>query len=120
MRFLADESRDFAVVRALRSAGHDVLAVSEFQQRSVDRELMELASRENRISLTEDKDFGWLAFVAHQNNPGVVLIRFPSSVRSALGGSAVKLVSELGARLKGSFVVLHPGSVRISKAPPSG
>lgn len=41
MRFLADESCDFAVVRALRSEGHDVLAVSEMQQRSVDNELMD-------------------------------------------------------------------------------
>jgi hypothetical protein len=29
MRFMADESCDFAVVRALREAGHDVLYVSE-------------------------------------------------------------------------------------------
>jgi hypothetical protein len=43
MRFLADENCDFAVVRVLRQAGHDVLAVSEFQQRSVDQELMALA-----------------------------------------------------------------------------
>ena len=43
MRFLADESCDFAVVRALRADGHDVLAVSELQQRSVDKEVMELA-----------------------------------------------------------------------------
>jgi uncharacterized protein with PIN domain len=49
MRFLADENRDFAVVRALRLSGHDVSAVSEFQQRSVDRELMELAFNEGRI-----------------------------------------------------------------------
>jgi hypothetical protein len=27
MRFLVDESCDFSVVRALRSAGHDVIAV---------------------------------------------------------------------------------------------
>jgi hypothetical protein len=33
MRFLADECCDFAVVRALREHGHDVLAVSEFQDR---------------------------------------------------------------------------------------
>jgi len=46
------------VVRALRSAGHDVAAVSEFQQRSVDRKLMEMAYSEGRILLTEDKDFG--------------------------------------------------------------
>jgi hypothetical protein len=44
MRFLADESCDFAVVRALRSEGHDVLAVCEFHRRSVDRELMEEAA----------------------------------------------------------------------------
>jgi len=56
MRFLADENRDFAVVRALRSDGHDVPAVSEFQQRSVDRQLMEMAYNEGRILLTEDKD----------------------------------------------------------------
>jgi hypothetical protein len=29
MLFLADESCDFAVVRALRDGGHDVLAVAE-------------------------------------------------------------------------------------------
>ena len=36
LRFLADESCDFAVVRALRAEGFDVLAVSEYMQRSVD------------------------------------------------------------------------------------
>jgi hypothetical protein len=30
MRFLADESCDFRIVRALRAAGHDVTAVIEF------------------------------------------------------------------------------------------
>jgi hypothetical protein len=31
VRFLADESCDFAVVRALREAGHDVAAIAEEQ-----------------------------------------------------------------------------------------
>jgi predicted nuclease of predicted toxin-antitoxin system len=114
MRFLADENCDFAVVRALRSAGHDVLAVSEFQQRSVDQELMELAYRERRILITEDKDFGWLAYVAHVNNPGVLSIRFPARARGTLAASVIRLVEEWGSRLAGSFVVLRPGSVRIS------
>ena len=55
MRFLADESCDFAVVRALRADGHDVLAVSEMQRRSIDRELMELAKADDRILLIEAK-----------------------------------------------------------------
>ena len=58
MRFLADECCDFAVVRTLRACGHDVLAISEFQHRSVDKDLMERALSENRVLLTEDKDFG--------------------------------------------------------------
>jgi hypothetical protein len=33
MRFLADESCDFAVVRALRSADHDVVAIAEVSPR---------------------------------------------------------------------------------------
>jgi predicted nuclease of predicted toxin-antitoxin system len=114
VRFLADENCDFAIIRALRSAGHDVLAVSEFQQRSIDRQLMELAFRESRILLTEDKDFGWLAFVQHVNNPGVILVRFPAGARRGLAASVLRLVSEFGARLTGNFVVLRPGSVRIS------
>jgi len=63
MHFLADECCDFAAVRFLRADGHDVLAVSEVQHRSLDKELMELALTKNRILLTEDKDFGWLVFV---------------------------------------------------------
>jgi len=58
LRFLADESCDHAVVRALRGAGFDVLAVNEIMQRSDDRYLIALAAEEQRILLTEDKDFG--------------------------------------------------------------
>ena len=117
MRFLADESCDFAAVRALRGDGHDVLVVSEFQQRSVDEELMELALAERRILLTEDKDFGWLTFVQQMRSPGVILIRFPSTARSLLGEAILRLIREHGALLEGAFVVLRPGSARISARP---
>lgn len=59
MRFLADENCDLAVVRALRSAGHDVVAVAERSPRAEDPEVIHLALSEGRIVLTEDKDFGW-------------------------------------------------------------
>jgi predicted nuclease of predicted toxin-antitoxin system len=107
-------------VRALRSAGHDVLAVSEFQQRSIDGELMERAFDDGRILLTEDKDFGWLVFVGHVDNPGVILIRFPAHARSALASSITELASEFGSKLAGAFVVLRPGSVRISSVAETG
>ncbi|MBI4770700.1 MAG: DUF5615 family PIN-like protein [Chloroflexi bacterium] len=84
LRFLADESCDFAAVRALRAEGYDVLAVSEVTHRSDDRELMEQASREGRILLTEDKDSGWLVFASQVKSPGVILIRFPGNARERL------------------------------------
>ncbi len=114
MRFLADESCDFAVVRALRAEGHDVLAVSEFQQRSFDKDVMELALAENRILLTEDKDFGRLTFAAQVDSPGVILIRFPASARGTLAAAVRRLVAEQGSQLGTAFVVLRPGSTRIS------
>ena len=119
MRFLADECCDFAAVRALRAEGHDVLAVNEFQHRSVDKDLMELALAEDRILLTEDKDFGWLVFVGRVYSPGVILIRFPAFARGSLGKTVVDLVRDQASQLAGAFVVLRPGMARIGFGPRS-
>ena len=115
MRFLADESCDFAVVRSLRAEGHDVLAVSEFRQRSVDDEVLTLAMSEDRILLTEDKDFGWLTHATRASSPGVILIRYPASARASLPGAVRTLVRDHGASLEGAFVVVSPGLIRISR-----
>jgi predicted nuclease of predicted toxin-antitoxin system len=117
LRFLADESCDFAIVRALRAEGYDVLAVSEVTQRSDDRELIEQAHREKRILLTEDKDFGWLVFVSYAESAGVILVRFPGDARQTMVQMVQKLVHEQGERLVGVFVVVQPGYVRVSPKP---
>ena len=119
LRFLADESCDFAVVRALRAEGYDVLAVSEVMQRSDDRELIEQASRERRILLTEDKDFGWLVYVSHTDSAGVILIRFPGNARQTLVDAFMDLVHTQGQELLGAFVVVQPGHTRIRHGPSS-
>lgn len=113
MRFLADESCDFSVVRALRAAGHDVLAVAELISGSDDGVVMDLAFREDRILLTEDKDFGQLVYADSQESSGVILIRYPASARKTLPESVVTLVSGFAADLSRSFIVMSPGRVRI-------
>ena len=118
LRFLADEGCDFAVVRALRGAGYDVAAVSESRIRSDDSQVIERAYREERILLTEDKDFGWLVLVSHKDAIGVVLIRFPSNARLSLPGAMVRLAVEHNEELRGAFVVLQPNQVRFSRKPP--
>jgi predicted nuclease of predicted toxin-antitoxin system len=119
LRFLADESCDFAIVRALRAEGYDVLAVSEVMQRSDDRELIEQASRERRILLTEDKDFGWLVYVSYTDSAGVILIRFPGDARQTLVDVFMHLVHTQGQELSGAFVVVQPGHIRVRHHPGS-
>jgi hypothetical protein len=117
VRFLADENLDFAVVRALRGAGHDVRALAEETSRTIDSEVIALAWREQRILLTEDKDFGWLAFVGGSAAGGVILVRFPGGARQALAMAVMELVTSRGGDLVGSFTVLSPGQARITPGP---
>lgn len=75
MRFLADESCDFAVVRTLRQAGHDVLAIREVSPRAEDSVVADRAHREERVLLTEDKDFGQLVRASGSAPSGVIYLR---------------------------------------------
>lgn len=115
LRFLADECCDFSVVRALRAEGCDVFAIGEVMQHSVDRSLLELAVESDRILLTEDKDFGWLVYAGSASSAGVILIRYPGNARKQLADAVVRLVTTQGQQLRGNFVVLQPGQVRINR-----
>ena len=49
MRFLADESCDFVVVTALRTAGHDVSAIVEVNPGAEDEAVLALSRSESRV-----------------------------------------------------------------------
>jgi predicted nuclease of predicted toxin-antitoxin system len=117
LRFLADESCDFAVVQGLRQAGYDVAAIAEVAARSDDAAVIERAYRESRILLTEDKDFGGHVFVNRAASPGVILVRFPSQSRAALAQTVSHIMREHADDLPGGFVVIQPGQIRIAKKP---
>ena len=70
------------MVRALRAAGHDVKAVVETYRGANDEDVIALALSEQRVLLTEDKDFGQLVHAATGSKGGVVFIRFPCAWRS--------------------------------------
>ncbi len=115
LRFLADESCDFTVVKALRSSGFDVLAVSEEFPAASDIQVLKRAVVEKRIILSEDKDFGEWVFAHKEEVYGVILIRYPANLRSRLGEAVNVLVSEHELDLVQSFTVLEPGRARIRK-----
>lgn len=116
MRFLADESCDFAVIRALRAIGHDVEAVSESLPGSLDDVLIERAQEAGRIFVTEDKDFGELVFAHQRRTGGVIFIRFPASARGTLADTIVSLVQKKAGELIGSFTVVKPNRVKMIRS----
>ncbi len=115
IKFLADESCDFLVVRTLRSAEYDVLSVAESFPSVSDQQVLRHAAREKRILLTEDKDFGEWVFAHGEDVSGVILIRFPANARRQLGEEIKVLVDIHGLQLMRNFVVLEPGRARIRK-----
>ena len=118
MRFLVDESCDFAVFRALKAAKHDVVAVSESFSGAEDEAIIGLAVREERILITEDKDFGRLVYPRLRESSGVILIRYPANARRAMPQTILNLISEKQDRLARSLVVVSPGLIRITQGPP--
>jgi len=115
IRFLADESCDFTVVRALRASGYDVVSVAESFVSASDLQVLKISIEEKRLLLTEDKDFGEWIFAHGEEMSGVLLIRFPANIRSDLGQAVSVLVAKNGSDLVKSFTVLEPGRARIRK-----
>jgi predicted nuclease of predicted toxin-antitoxin system len=104
-----------SVVRALRGAGYDVLAIAEISPRADDTDVIDIALRAGRILLTEDKDFGQLVYASAHQSAGVILLRFSAPARATLVQSVLGLVDRFGARLVGAFVVAQPGRIRIGR-----
>jgi predicted nuclease of predicted toxin-antitoxin system len=119
VRFLADESCDASVVRALLRAGHDVTSVSETMRGATDRSVLALAALEHRLLITEDKDFGELVFAAGRPSAGVLLLRYVPAARELLTRKAVEFVSAWEAEVTGSFVVMTPTRTRMRRLPQS-
>ena len=98
MQFVADESCDFAVVRALRTSGHQVVAIAEFSPGISDEEVLRLASAEGRVLATEDKDFRELVYAQKQAMSGVVLLRFPGNARTMMAQATLDGVKAIGTK----------------------
>ena len=117
MNFLADESCAGPVVRMLRQAGHDVVAISEVARGATDEQVLERALNEKRVLITEDRDFGELVYARGQSSAGVILLRFPARARHAKPATVAEAVAKLGSRLQDAFTVIEAGRVRISSRP---
>lgn len=116
MKLLADENIDLSVVARLRDAGHVVLAVAEMEPGIPDDVVLQKANTEMAILMTEDKDFGELAFRQSLVHHGVILIRLAGLPGASKAAALIHLLKAHCQEITGSFTVVSPGLVRIRKS----
>ena len=81
MRILADENMHEQVVEILRDGGHDVLWVVEERPKSPDPDVLDWATRDRRLLITFDKDFGELSQRNALAAPyGIILFRVSDTI----------------------------------------
>jgi predicted nuclease of predicted toxin-antitoxin system len=113
VKFIVDESTGTTVARYLRDAGHDVVIVVESMPQASDRDILLKAASENRIVITNNKDFGDLVFRSRERNFGVLLLRLKEDVAANRVRVVQMVLEDHAARLAGSFTVASEDNVRI-------
>jgi predicted nuclease of predicted toxin-antitoxin system len=119
MLFLADECCDALVVRTLRELGYDVTYVAELAPGLADIDVLAQSVSEERILLTEDRDFGELVFKGQETAYGVVLLRIPPEERQQKRDRITALVQGQQSELPGAMVIVTLNTIRIRPLPVS-
>jgi predicted nuclease of predicted toxin-antitoxin system len=112
VRWLLDECADAALCLLLRESGHDVVYMSDVAPRATDADVMSRANSENRLLLTEDKDFGDLVFRQGRPVPGIVLLRIASARRSQKAARLLVAIDRFGDGLLGRYTVVEESRFR--------
>ncbi len=119
LRFLANMNISPETVSVLRKKGIDIVRVSQILPvTSSDREILDLARRENRVVVTQDLDFSALLALGGFNRPSLITLRMSVSDPEAITGKVLDLLPELeDALIKGCAVSVDDFSYRVRWLP---
>src|SRR4030043_586018 len=106
MRFLVDESTGPVVAEWLRKNGHDVFSVFNESRGMQDVDIIQKAFTDNRILVTNDKDFGEKVYRERQPHRGVVLLRLEDERAFVKIEIIRRLLESYADNLPGNFVVV--------------
>ncbi len=113
MRFLFDQSTDRRLAPYLRNLGHDVTIVAvDYPPSLPDEQVLAIAHQEQRILVTEDRDFGELVFLPQRPHLGVIYLRLPPSEVAVKFDRLHEVLANHTDSLD-QFIVLTPSSVRV-------
>jgi predicted nuclease of predicted toxin-antitoxin system len=118
MRFLVDECTGPMVARWLTTQGHDVFSVFHESRGLDDVEVIRKAYAENRILITNDKDFGEKVYRERHPHRGIVLLRLDNERPACKVNAVQRLLQGFADRLADQFVVVTETRVRFARRQP--
>ncbi|MCC6790123.1 MAG: DUF5615 family PIN-like protein [Thermomicrobiales bacterium] len=112
---MLDESADLPLQQVLIAAGHDVKSIArDFTAAITDDEVLAIAVAEDRVVITNDRDFGELVYRRSLPHRGIILFRLGRedlSVKIAW----LRLVVDLPESDLRSFVVVTDRAIRVRR-----
>lgn len=117
MKIVADESIDKQIVDRLRSDGHDVVCIAEFDPGIEDEAVLLRCRESNSVPLTADKDFGEPVFRQRLFHSGIGLIRLAGLKPEAKAEVVVTAFAQHADDLSLGSAVLSQRALRLRKRP---
>lgn len=115
LKFLVDVGVGKNVEAWLRSQGFDAIALRDVDPRMSDQDAQELASKQGRIVITMDKDFGELVYRLQQKHVGILLLRMDDAQKEEKLAAIKTILSQFGDQINNSFTTYRNGKLRIRK-----
>ncbi|MBN2316791.1 MAG: DUF5615 family PIN-like protein [Sedimentisphaerales bacterium] len=120
MRFLVDNPVSPLIAEMLRKGGHDAVHVRDYAlQTAPDIVIFERASKENRIIISADTDFGFIMARSKKDKPSIIIFHhsFPHRPEQQ-GRLLLDNLAQLSTALdEGSFIVFESKRIRIRTLP---
>jgi predicted nuclease of predicted toxin-antitoxin system len=114
MRFLVDECTGPRAAEWLMAQGHEVLSAYDHSRGAPDDALLARAAAEDRILITNDRDFGELIFREGRAHRGVIFLRLVDERPANKIRVLTRLLANHQEQLAGQFVVVTESQVRIA------
>ena len=112
MKFLAEVNVEKSIVEEITTLGYDIKCVTSINPLMTDEDVLSTANSEDRILITNDKDFGEIVFRQQLIASGIILIRVVDQNTQ----DKVKLVKKLlifyKDKIKNHFVVVSSNKFR--------
>jgi predicted nuclease of predicted toxin-antitoxin system len=113
MQFLANENLPLPSINLLRDAGYDVVSITEESPGIEDAEVLNRATREQRIILTFDRDYGTLIYQRGMAAPwGIIYFRYQPLTPYEPAEQLLQLLGQASLSFEGRFTVLEREQLR--------